>query len=146
MAFHGQTPFRFFDDREKYLLFVMTGSEKRVAADRVAMELEHISPEPPALRVFDVGMGDATVLTWVMRSLHEQFPTVPSLCELLYAAGGVERGHLTWRRLRTSGFSRRWASRATLRPRRGPGTAQGLWFVNESFVVARAKSLMALSV
>jgi hypothetical protein len=34
---------------------------------------------PPALRVFDAGMGDATVLSQVMRQLHHRFPTIPSL-------------------------------------------------------------------
>ncbi len=28
---------------------------------RVAQELVHIRPQPPALRIFDAGMGDATV-------------------------------------------------------------------------------------
>jgi SAM-dependent methyltransferase len=34
-------------------------------------------PPAPALRVFDAGVGDGTVLTRVMRSMHDQFPTVP---------------------------------------------------------------------
>ena len=75
----GQKPFRFYDNREKYLLFVTTCSEKWVIADRVGMELDHLRPSPPALRVFDAGMGDATVLNRVMRDLHHRFPTVPLL-------------------------------------------------------------------
>ena len=70
-------PFRFFDNREKYLLFVTTCNEKQVIAERVAMDIRYLQPVPPALRVFDVGMGDATVLTRVMRYLHHRFPTVP---------------------------------------------------------------------
>jgi len=58
--------FRFFDNRQKYLLFVNTCSEKVVIARRVGMELAHIHPRPPAVRVFDAGMGDGTVLTRVM--------------------------------------------------------------------------------
>ena len=73
------TPFRFFDNREKYLLFVTTCNEKQVIADRVAMDIKFLRPVPPALRVFDAGMGDATVLTRVMRYLHHQYPTVPFL-------------------------------------------------------------------
>ncbi|MSQ11553.1 MAG: hypothetical protein EXR48_02470 [Dehalococcoidia bacterium] len=75
----GQQPFRFFDNREKYLLFVTTCSEKRVVAERIAKEAERLQPAPPALRVFDAGMGDATVLMRVMRYLHARFPTVPFL-------------------------------------------------------------------
>jgi len=72
-------PFRFYDNREKYLLFVTTCSEKWVVADRVGMELDNISPKPPAIRIFDAGMGDATVLTRVMRQVHARLPTVPML-------------------------------------------------------------------
>ena len=72
-------PFRFYDNREKYLLFVSTCSEKQVIADRIASDIKDLSPVPPALRVFDAGMGDATVLTRLMRNLHHQHPTVPFL-------------------------------------------------------------------
>jgi hypothetical protein len=69
--------FRFFDNRQKYLLFVNTCSEKEVVAHRVGMELGHLHPEPPAVRVFDAGMGDGTVLTRVMREMHRRLPTLP---------------------------------------------------------------------
>jgi hypothetical protein len=69
--------FRFFDNRQKYLLFVNTCSEKGVVAQRVAMELANIHPRPPAVRVFDAGVGDGTVLTRVMRAMHNRFPTMP---------------------------------------------------------------------
>src|SRR5688572_20183630 len=69
--------FRFFDNRQKYLLFVNTCSEKDVVARRVGLELGHIHPRPPALRLFDAGMGDGTVLARVMREMHRRFPTVP---------------------------------------------------------------------
>lgn len=70
-------PFRFFDNRQKYLLFVNTCTEKWVVSQRIEMELDSIKPRAPALRVFDGGMGDGTVLTRVMRSMHDRFPTVP---------------------------------------------------------------------
>ena len=69
--------FRFFENRQKYLLFVHTCSEKRVIAERVALELSSIHPRPPALRVFDAGVGDGTVLARVMRSMHGHFPHMP---------------------------------------------------------------------
>jgi len=69
--------FRFFDNRQKYLLFVNTCSEKQVVAQRVAMELANIHPRPPAVRVFDAGVGDGTVLTRVMRAMHNRFATMP---------------------------------------------------------------------
>ncbi len=70
-------PFRFFDNREKYLLFVNTCSEKSVIAERVGMELDLITPNPRAFRLFDAGMGDGSVLTRVMRDLHRRFPGLP---------------------------------------------------------------------
>ena len=69
--------FRFFDNRQKYLLFVNTCSEKEVVARRVGLELAHIHPRPPAVRLFDAGMGDGTVLESVMREMHRRFTTIP---------------------------------------------------------------------
>jgi hypothetical protein len=69
--------FRFFDNRQKYLLFVTTCGEKWVVASRVAQELANIKPRPPALRVFDAGVGDGTLLARVMRAMHARFPTMP---------------------------------------------------------------------
>lgn len=73
------TPFRFYDNRQKYLAFVNTCNEKSAVARRAAQELRHLHPNPPALRVFDAGMGDATVLSRLMRSAHQMFPTIPML-------------------------------------------------------------------
>ncbi len=70
---------RFFDNREKYLQFVSTCNEKQLIARRIAMDIRYLEPAPPALRVFDAGMGDATVLTRLMRHLHQRFPSVPFL-------------------------------------------------------------------
>ena len=74
-----QRNFRFFDNRQKYLLFVNTCSEKRVVAQRIALELANIHPRPPAVRVFDAGVGDGTVLAFVMRAMHRRFPAMPFL-------------------------------------------------------------------
>jgi hypothetical protein len=75
----ASTPFRFYDNRQKYLAFVNTCNEKQKVADRVASELREIRPSPPALRLFDAGMGDATVLARIMRSAHASWPAVPQL-------------------------------------------------------------------
>jgi hypothetical protein len=72
-----QRNFRFFDNRQKYLLFVNTCSEKWEVANRVSLELANIHPRPPAVRVFDAGVGDGTVLARVMRSMHDRYPTMP---------------------------------------------------------------------
>jgi hypothetical protein len=69
--------FRFFDNREKYLMFVTTCSEKTAVAARVGRELPQVEPSGSALRVFDAGMGDGTVLCHVLRDLHSRFPHVP---------------------------------------------------------------------
>jgi hypothetical protein len=72
-----QRNFRFFDNRQKYLLFVNTCSEKWVVANRVGLELANIHPRPPAVRVFDAGMGDGTVLARVMRAMHDRYLHMP---------------------------------------------------------------------
>ncbi len=69
--------FRFFDNRQKYLLFVNTCSEKWEVAHRVSEELAHIHPRPPAVRVFDAGVGDGSVLVRAMRAMHDRFPHMP---------------------------------------------------------------------
>lgn len=76
----GATPdrnFRFYDNRQKYLLFVNTCAEKSAVADRIAQELTKIHPTPPAVRVFDAGVGDGTVLARMMRCMHQRYPTLP---------------------------------------------------------------------
>jgi hypothetical protein len=77
-----QRNFRFFDNRQKYLLFVHTCSEKWVIANRVTLELGNIHPRPPAVRVFDAGIGDGTVILRVLRAMHDRFPHMP-----LYVVG-----------------------------------------------------------
>jgi hypothetical protein len=71
------TEFRFFDNRQKYLLFVNTCSEKWVIGERVTKELKHMIPTPPSIRIFDAGVGDGTVLSRVWRAMHHRFPTMP---------------------------------------------------------------------
>ncbi|MGH9521255.1 MAG: hypothetical protein ACRD3E_01845 [Terriglobales bacterium] len=70
-------PFRFYDNRQKYLAFVNTTNEKPVIARRAVQELTHLLPVPPALRIFDAGMGDGSVLAHLMRGTHHRFPTLP---------------------------------------------------------------------
>lgn len=74
-----QTPSRFFDTRAAYMLFATATSEKAAVAERVGAELSLITPRPPGLRVFDAGIGDASVLSQVMREMHEVFPHIPWL-------------------------------------------------------------------
>jgi hypothetical protein len=71
------TNFRFFDNRQKYLLFINTCNEKTVVAKRVGMELSHLQPRPPAMRIFDAGVGDGTILSHLLRDMHWRFPTMP---------------------------------------------------------------------
>jgi len=79
-AVRGRSPpFRFYDNRQKYLAFVNTCNEKASIARRAARELQFVHPSPPALRLFDAGMGDATVLARLMRIAHHAHPTVPML-------------------------------------------------------------------
>jgi SAM-dependent methyltransferase len=69
--------FRFYDNRQKYLMFVNTCSEKWVIANRVAQELDQIRPSPPAIRLFDAGVGDGTVMSRAMRAMHRRFERYP---------------------------------------------------------------------
>ena len=83
----GSTPapaqnFRFYDNRQKYLMFVNTCSEKWMVAERASRELDRLTPVPPAVRLFDAGMGDGTVLTRMMRATHQRYPRFP-----LYVCG-----------------------------------------------------------
>lgn len=68
---------RFFDTRAAYLLFATATTEKAKVAERVGAELDHVEPRPPGIHVFDAGMGDASVLTEVMRRMHRVFPRIP---------------------------------------------------------------------
>ena len=72
-------PFRFYDNRQKYLAFINTCNEKWKVAERAADELRHITPQPPAFRLFDAGVGDGTVLSHLLRAMHRRFPTIPVL-------------------------------------------------------------------
>ena len=69
--------FRFYDNRQKYLMFVNTCSEKQVVAQRLAQELDALTPRPPALRFFDAGVGDGTVLARFLRIMHRRFERLP---------------------------------------------------------------------
>lgn len=70
--------FRFFDNREKYLMFVTTCSEKEEVAAVIGRRMDALEPSGAALRVFDAGVGDGTVMCHLLRELHARFPHVPS--------------------------------------------------------------------
>ena len=78
----GEPNFRFYDNRQKYLMFVNTCSEKWIVAERVAQEIEALTPAPPAVRFFDAGVGDGTVMARVLRALHRRYERFP-----FYVAG-----------------------------------------------------------
>ncbi|CAN5842298.1 hypothetical protein BH23ACT5_BH23ACT5_23710 [soil metagenome] len=68
---------RFFDTRAAYMLFATATSEKPQVAARIGRELVHLTPRHPGMWVFDAGMGDASVLTQLMREMHHVFPHIP---------------------------------------------------------------------
>jgi len=70
---------RFFDNRAAYLMFTTATDEKSVVAERIGEELAHVGPGEHALRVFDAGMGDGSVLSQVMRKMHREFTHIPFL-------------------------------------------------------------------
>jgi hypothetical protein len=73
------SPTRFFDSRAAYMMFSTATDEKPVVAARIGEELPHIQPGARALRIFDAGMGDASVLSQVMRRAHRVFQHIPWL-------------------------------------------------------------------
>ena len=71
--------FRFFDNRQKYLLFVTTTNEKNKIADALKPIIQKLKPKYPALKVFDAGMGDGSLLMSIMRQCHQKMPHIPML-------------------------------------------------------------------
>lgn len=76
-AYGPEHNFRFYDNRQKYLMFVNTTSEKQMIADRALEELTHAQPEPPAIRMFDGGSGDGSALARLLRGAHRRYPWLP---------------------------------------------------------------------
>jgi hypothetical protein len=68
---------RFFDSRAAFTMFVTTTDEKVQIAERIARDSASMAPGEWGLRIFDAGMGDATVLGLLMRRLHRAFTHVP---------------------------------------------------------------------
>ncbi len=71
--------FRFFDSRQKYLLFVTTTNEKNMIADALKPIVHKLRPKYPSLKIFDAGMGDGSLLMNVMRQCHQKMPHIPLL-------------------------------------------------------------------
>ena len=71
--------FQFFDNRQKYLLFVTTTNEKNKIADALKPIIQKLTPKFPALKIFDAGMGDGSLLMNIMRQCHQKMPHIPLL-------------------------------------------------------------------
>ena len=69
--------FRFYDNRQKYLLFVTTTNEKSKIADSIHTFVKKLKPKQPALKIFDAGLGDGSLLMNVIRQCHMEFPEIP---------------------------------------------------------------------
>lgn len=74
-----ERPGRFFDTRAAYTMFVTATDEKARVAERLGDQADEVSVSPPGLRLFDAGMGDASVLSHLMRRLHRRLPHIPWL-------------------------------------------------------------------
>ena len=75
----GKKDFRFYDSRQKYLLFVTTTNEKNIVAESIYPYIKKIKPINPALKIFDAGLGDGSLLMNVIRQCHKEFPEIPFL-------------------------------------------------------------------
>mgnify|MGYP001173542138 CR=1 FL=1 len=71
--------FRFYDSRQKYLLFVTTTNEKNRIADAIYPHVKNLKPTQPALKIFDAGLGDGSLLMNIIRQSHKEFPEIPLL-------------------------------------------------------------------
>ena len=71
--------FRFFDSRLKYLLFVTTTNEKNRISEKIAPYINNVKPKKPAIKIFDAGLGDGTLLMSLLRNFHSKFPAIPFL-------------------------------------------------------------------
>lgn len=69
--------FRAIDSRQRYLHFVQTCGEQPAIAGRIAQELPHLEPHPPAVRILDAALGDGAVFARTLRGLHGRFPHMP---------------------------------------------------------------------
>jgi len=76
-AIEVEQSFRFYDNRQKYLMFVNTSSEKQEIVDRALKQLAFAQPRPPAIRLFDGGAGDGTALTRLLRGAHRRYSWLP---------------------------------------------------------------------
>ena len=70
--------FRFFDNRQKYLLFVTTTNEKNVIADNIHPYIKKIKPTKPALKIFDAGMGDGSLIDECDETIPSRTPKYTS--------------------------------------------------------------------
>lgn len=88
MSTSTDAPFRFYDNRQKYLQFVTTTNEKWRVAERAARELTSLRPEPPALRLFDAGIEETQCRR--LRSQRGQLAGGPFCHAPLLVCGGDE--------------------------------------------------------
>ncbi len=87
--------FRFYDNRQKYLMFVNTCSEKREIANRVALELANIHPRP-------AGGAD------VRRRRRRRHRARPACCAACIAASSTCRSTSSARRSASKTCASRW--------------------------------------
>ena len=60
-------------------MFVTTTNEKNRIADNLKPIIQSVKPKFPALKLFDAGMGDGSLLMSVMRQCHQKMPNIPLL-------------------------------------------------------------------
>ncbi len=94
MAAKVSAPGRFIDDRQKYLLFANTCSEKRETARHIGRVIPQLAPRPPAMKLYQVGAGEGTLLTLLLRQIHHHFPRIPVLVVIKENDPDVIRGAL----------------------------------------------------
>ena len=64
--------FRFFDSRQKYLLFVTTLMKNKLL-ETILTNILKTSNQKTSLEIFDAGLGDGSLLISTLRSCHKDF-------------------------------------------------------------------------
>ena len=71
--------FAFHEQRQRYHVFANTTNESWVLADRIADDLNRLTPGAQGIRIFYAPMDNGITLTRSLRAVHASFPDTPVL-------------------------------------------------------------------
>jgi hypothetical protein len=74
--------FAFHEQRQRFHIFASTTNESWLLADRIAKDLDRLTPGPEGIRIFYAPMDNGITLTRSLRAVHAKFPDLPVLVVL----------------------------------------------------------------